>query len=80
MIITASVHNYMIEYLEKQGYVVDYSPQVSYADLQKRIGEATGLIVTTRITVDKTMLEMASIIEMDRQIGKWNGTDRYCLR
>jgi D-3-phosphoglycerate dehydrogenase len=59
VIITASVHGFCIETLQKKGYTVLYIPKVSYTELMELIGKAEGLIVTTRIPVDKQILDKA---------------------
>lgn len=69
VIITAGVHNYMIEHLHQHGYHVDYSPAISYLELKSKIDTATGLIVTTRIKVDKPMLENADSLKWIGRMG-----------
>ena len=53
VIITAKVHDSFTESLEKRGYAVLYLPLVTYDELLPMIGKAEGIIVTTRITIDK---------------------------
>ena len=69
VIITATVHNYLLEYLQKHGYEVDYSPSATYNELTGKIPTATGLIVTTRINVDKPMLESARSLKWIARLG-----------
>ena len=69
IIITAEVHPVLIEGLEKQGLAVDYAPAITYAELRTRIAEATGLVVTTRIKVDKELLAMADKLEWIGRLG-----------
>lgn len=69
VIITAYVHDYLPQYLKKQGYEVDYSPTITYNELKSKISTATGLIVTTRINVDKHMLELAGSLKWIGRLG-----------
>ncbi len=57
VIITAKVHPYLIETLQKGGYEVLYDPEIRYDKLISIIGEATGLVVTTRLAIDKAMID-----------------------
>jgi D-3-phosphoglycerate dehydrogenase len=59
VIVTAAVHEYLLTTLENKGYDVKYVPQVTYDELKVLIAAAEGLIVTTRINIDKAMLDNA---------------------
>jgi len=69
VIITAAAHNYLIEYLQQRGYQVEYSPQITYEELKKGIANATGLVVTTRIKIDKSILENADSLKWIGRLG-----------
>ena len=60
IIITSIVPEFLIESFTKKGYKVLYDPEITYEVLSEKIKEAVGLIVTTRIKVDKLLLEKAS--------------------
>ena len=55
VIITAKAHEYLHESLRKKGYEVINRPLITYEETSAMIGEAEGLIVTTRIKVDKAL-------------------------
>ncbi len=69
VIITAKVHEYLIDQLKQRGYAIQYLPEISYAELDLLIPEATGLIVTTRLQIDKPMLEKAGLLKWIGRLG-----------
>ncbi len=69
VIITAPVHNLLIEELEKHDYLIIYEPSISYQQLENIIHDAQGLVVTTRITVDKNLLMKASSLQWIGRLG-----------
>jgi D-3-phosphoglycerate dehydrogenase len=69
VIITAKTHQHLPEQLKRKGYEVIYSPQINYEELSAKIGDAEGLIVTTRIKVDRTLLESAPMLKWIGRLG-----------
>src|SRR5216110_174512 len=68
-IITGKTHNYLLEQLQMHGYEVMHDPQMGYDELSKIIHEAEGLVVTTRIKVDKNLLDKASQLKWVARLG-----------
>ena len=69
IIITSIVPEFLIESFTKKGYKVLYDPEITYEVLSEKIKEAVGLIVTTRIKVDKLLLEKASKLKWIGRLG-----------
>lgn len=69
VIITAPVHEYLVETLRKNGYDIAYHPAITYAELSNIIGEADGLVVTTRIQIDRAILDKASNLKWIGRLG-----------
>jgi len=69
VIITAKAHQYLTDTLQKKGFKVSYLPEINYEQLSSLIGEATGLIVTTRITIDKNILDKAGKLKWIGRLG-----------
>jgi D-3-phosphoglycerate dehydrogenase len=68
-IITANAHGYLIDQLKQRGYEVFYQPQITYAQLVDQIEDVNGLIVTTRIKIDKNILERAPSLKWIGRLG-----------
>lgn len=67
--ITAKAHEYLAERLQLAGYDVLYLPSVTYEALLEMIHDAEGLVITTRIKVDRTMLDKASKLKWIGRLG-----------
>lgn len=68
-IITGGAHPFLSEALQACGYEVLYEPAISYAELESRVSTIEGLILTTRIRVDKALLDKAVALKWIGRLG-----------
>jgi D-3-phosphoglycerate dehydrogenase len=69
VIITAKAHESLMSRLKSKGFEVLYEPMVSYEGLLKLVGDAYGLIVTTRIRIDREMIDRAGRLRWIGRLG-----------
>jgi len=69
IIITAEVHPWLIETFENKGFKTKYVPAVTYEELESFIHEATGLVVTTRMQIDKNLIDRAASLKWIGRLG-----------
>lgn len=69
MIITARANPYLLERLERAGYICVYAPDINYDQLNEQIADCTGLIVTTRLQIDRELLDAAPSLQWIGRLG-----------
>jgi D-3-phosphoglycerate dehydrogenase len=69
IIITAEVHPDLILDFQKKGFIVIYEPTISYNSLQRLINHAWGLVITTRLRIDKPLLDRAVQLQWIGRLG-----------
>jgi D-3-phosphoglycerate dehydrogenase / 2-oxoglutarate reductase len=69
VIVTAKVHQYLLDRLQQKGYTVLYNWAIPYDELKVLISNAVGLVVTTRLTIDKAILDNANKLQWIARLG-----------
>lgn len=68
-LITTKVHPYLLQTLSDKGYEVLHMPTINYEALGEIIGDLTGIFITTRLTIDRPMLEKAKKLKWIGRLG-----------
>jgi D-3-phosphoglycerate dehydrogenase len=68
-IITAPCHEYLRQKLAAAGYTVVYEPAITTDALQNEVKDAQGLVVSTRIPINQSLLEAATQLQWIGRLG-----------
>ncbi|MCU0395051.1 MAG: hydroxyacid dehydrogenase [Chitinophagaceae bacterium] len=68
VLITASCHPWLIDKLDEQ-HQVDFRPTITYEELGEALHHCTGLIVTTRLKIDRYILDQAPHLQWIGRLG-----------
>jgi D-3-phosphoglycerate dehydrogenase len=69
VIITCKADPYLADTLRQKGYQILYQPAITYNELTLAIPEAEGLVVSTRIKVDKVLIDKARYLKWIGRLG-----------
>jgi D-3-phosphoglycerate dehydrogenase len=69
VIVTAKVPEYLNQTLTAKGYTVQYAPQITYEELLSEMDGVEGLIVTTRLRIDRQVIDRAPGLKWIGRLG-----------
>ena len=69
VLITATAHPILEQTLSRHGYEVIYKPNVMAEELDNYIGDLYGIVVTTRIKLDKDLLDRGKTLQWIGRLG-----------
>ncbi len=69
VIITGQAHEILITKLQSSGYEVLYEPAISYTELETKVSNAEGIVITTRIKVDKNIIDKSPNLKWIGRLG-----------
>jgi D-3-phosphoglycerate dehydrogenase len=69
IIITGNCHEFLVTRLRQHKFEVVYDPLISYDQLTEIISDAEGLVLTTRIKVDRSLLDKAINLKWIGRLG-----------
>jgi D-3-phosphoglycerate dehydrogenase len=69
ILITAPIHNHFLHVLDARDMEYRYVPEMDYDSLRSEITSAVGLVVSTHIPIDRSILERAPLLQWIARLG-----------
>jgi len=69
VLVTDGVHPVILEGLENEGFQCDYLPKIKLEEVRKMVHEYEGMIINSKILVDKQMIDAGSQLKFVGRLG-----------
>ena len=69
VLITDGVHEVLPKGLQALGYALDYEPDISLAEVRRRVGDYDGMVINSKVTVDEAMLSSTDRLRWVGRLG-----------
>ncbi|MEY4927112.1 MAG: hypothetical protein RI894_1548 [Bacteroidota bacterium] len=69
LLVTDPVHDLLLERFTAAGYCIDYLPEITDAEVRKIIISYTGIIINSKVKIDKEMLDKAVNLQFVARLG-----------
>ncbi|HEV8083444.1 MAG TPA: NAD(P)-dependent oxidoreductase [Chitinophagaceae bacterium] len=69
VIVTSKVHNYLIDALQHKGFSILHSENISYEELGVIINQAEGIVITSRLRIDRPLIDKATKLKWIGRLG-----------
>jgi D-3-phosphoglycerate dehydrogenase len=69
VLIACKAHDFLVDHLQKKNFEVLYRPDIAYEELSAIISDAVGLVVTTRLPIDKKIIDNATQLKWIGRLG-----------
>ncbi len=69
VIVTSKVHNYLIDALQHKGFSILHSENISYEELGVIINQAEGIVITSRLRIDRPLIDKATRLKWIGRLG-----------
>lgn len=69
VLVTDKVHPLLLEGLRQRGYEVEYNTSITLKDLPNKIGELTGIVINSKIIMDKEIMDAGKSLKFIARLG-----------